>query len=435
MRSLIVLSAVTTMTLLLAACSGSAPDAPANPASAAAATSAGDTRGGEAFARQLQQKLSDAKPGDVITIPAGNYHFRRGLALRTDGVTIRGAGMDKTILSFKGMVSGPQGLLVNANDFTIEDLSIEDTMGDALKVKQGKNIIIRRVRVAWTNGPDSGNGAYGLYPIRTTNLLVEDSVATGASDSGIYVGQSKNIVVRNNKVTENVAGIEIENSVDADVYGNTATNNTGGILVFNMPNIMQLGKNVRVFKNKVYKNNLANFGAAGTPVASVPAGSGIVINSNDDVEIFDNDVADNNTANVIVSSYYSTNYDNDVGVNPDYNPFPKAIYIHDNRFSGGGTAPDTDQFKQLKMAMFGEDGHFPDVFWDGFYDTDDVGKDGLPPPADRICVPDPDVGVIDADAPNGFKHPNTDDERFRCKLDPLPPVKLDLAGMGAGRDE
>ena len=71
----------------------------------------------------------------------------------------------------------------------------------------------------------------------------------GASDAGIYVGQSRNIVVRRNQVEFNVAGIEIENSTDADVYDNMATNNTGGILVFNLPGPpVQDGRRTRVLR-------------------------------------------------------------------------------------------------------------------------------------------------------------------------------------------
>ena len=83
------------------------------------------------FETQLQLRLLQAQPGDIIEIPAGTYALYRGLSLSVDGVTIRGAGMDKTILSFKEQVSGAEGLLVTANDFTIEDLAIEDAKGDA----------------------------------------------------------------------------------------------------------------------------------------------------------------------------------------------------------------------------------------------------------------------------------------------------------------
>ena len=191
---------------------------------------------------------------------------------------------------------------MTASNFTIEDIAIEDTVGDAIKVNEGDNIVFRNVRTEWTNGPDTKNGAYGLYPVQTTNVLIEGCVAIAAADAGIYVGQSKNVIVRNSRAEYNVAGIEIENTQHADVYNNVAVNNTGGILVFNMPNLTQYGSDVRVYENEVYENNTRNFGHKGTPVAAVPAGSGIVINSHDRIEIFNNNIRDNNTANIIILS-------------------------------------------------------------------------------------------------------------------------------------
>jgi parallel beta-helix repeat protein len=400
---------VIAITLLLGACGGKEP--------------AQQSQGDASFESKLQEQLLDAKPGSVIDIPAGHFHLQRGLSLRTDGVTIRGAGMDKTVLSFKGQVSGPEGLLVNANDFTIENLAIEDTKGDALKINQGRNITIHGVRIEWTAGPQTTNGAYGLYPVKTQNVLVEDSTVIGASDAGIYVGQSNNIVVRRNHAERNVAGIEIENSVNADVYENTATKNTGGILVFNMPNLSQAGHASRVFKNKVFDNNTDNFAAKGAAVASVPAGSGVVVNSNDRVEIFDNDIADNQTANIIISSYFSTNYYNKAGVAPEYNPYPKGIFIYDNRFKGGGDSPDGLKLKTLKSAVYGINGRFPDVLWDGYVDTKTL-VDGLPPANDRLCVQNGNVGVLNADGPHDYKTPSTDTKPYQCTLPKLPPVTL-----------
>jgi len=374
------------------------------------------------FEARLQEQLLDAKPGSVIDIPAGHYALKRGLSLRTDGVTIRGAGMDKTVLSFKGQVVGPEGLLVNASDFTIENLAIEDTKGDALKINQGKNITIHGVRIEWTDGPKTTNGAYGLYPVKTQNVLIEDSVVIGASDAGIYVGQSHNIIVRRNRAENNVAGIEVENSVNADVYENTTTKNTGGILVFNMPNLSLHGEATRVFRNKVFANDTDNFAAKGAAVASVPAGSGVVVNSNDKVEIFDNDIADNKTANIIIASYFSTNYYNTRGVAADYNPYPKGIFVYGNRLKGGGDSPDGIKLKTLKTAMYGLTGSFPDVLWDGYVDPRDL-VDGLPPAADRICIQDVN-GVLSADGPHDYKNPSKDMKPFECTLPKLPPVVL-----------
>ena len=386
----------------------------------------GDLPVDTAFAKKLQEQLLDAKPGSVIEIPAGHYHLDRGLSLRVNGVTIRGTGMEQTILSFRDQVAGPEGLLAQASDFTIEGLTIEDTKGDALKINSGENITIRGVRVRWTDGPKTTNGAYGLYPVKTKNVLIEDSQSFGAADAGIYVGQSRNVIVRGCRAEQNVAGIEIENTIDADVHDNVATGNTGGILVFNMPNLSQPGHSTRVFHNKVDANNLGNFGAKGTAVASVPAGSGVVINSNSLVEVFDNDVTANATANVIVSSYFSTGYFNTKGVQPNYDPYPRGIHVHDNRFSGGGDSPDGMDLKVLKTAMFGLNGRFPDVLWDGYADTARAGV-----PEERICVDATASGVLNADGPHKYKDPRVVSDAVRCKLAPLSPVTLTPAGAAS----
>ncbi|WP_454829081.1 parallel beta-helix domain-containing protein [Pseudoxanthomonas wuyuanensis] len=367
------------------------------------------------FARTLHERLLDAKPGEVIEIPAGRFSFDRSLTLRADGVTLRGAGMDKSILSFKGQKAGAEGLLVNGDDFTIEHLTIEDSRGDGLKISESENVTIRGVKVQWTGGPSTKNGAYGLYPVLTRNVLIEDSVAIGASDAGIYVGQSDGVIVRRSRAELNVAGIEIENTINADVYDNIATRNTGGILVFNMPGLSQQGGNIRVFDNQVFENNTDNFGAKGTPVASVPAGSGIVVNSNDDIEIFNNRIADNATANIIISSVYSTGY-KDSSKSETFDPYPERIHVHGNQLSGGGDSPDGLDLKALKVAMYGLRGRFPDVLWDGYLDKKKAG-------GPQICLRDVS-GVTNADGPGGYKNPGKDARAFDCGLPPLPAVDL-----------
>ena len=221
------------------------------------------------FEESFQIQLIEAQPGDVIEVPAGTHNFTRSLSLTVPGVTIRGAGMHESILSFANQAQGAEGLLVTADDFVIEDLAIEDTVGDALKVNESTNVTIRRVRTEWTNGPDSENGAYGIYPVQSRNILIDGSVAIGAADAGIYVGQSTQIVVRNSRAEYNVAGIEIENSTFADVYDNVATNNTGGVLVFDLPNLeVQGGQATRVFSNQIYRNNTENFAPEGAIVGN-----------------------------------------------------------------------------------------------------------------------------------------------------------------------
>jgi len=376
--------------------------------------------------KHIQTQFLNARSGDVITIPAGRFEMTRGLSLTVDGVTIRGAGIDKTVLDFKNQISGAEGLLVTASDFVIEDLAIEDAKGDALKINEGKNIVIRRVRTEWTNGPATTNGAYGIYPVQTENTLIEGAVAIGASDAGIYVGQSRNVVVRNSRAEYNVAGIEIENTTDADVYNNVATNNTGGVLVFNMPNLAMEGKNTRVFKNQIYNNNTANFALAGGAVAGVPAGTGISVNSNDSVEIFDNNLMDNQTAHIIISSVFSTNYSTRDSATA-FDPYPETISIHDNHYTGGGNQPDTEYLPQLKNAAFGEDGSFPHVIWDGYVNESKLA-DGVLMPEYQICIYNEESSaVFNVDAPHQFASPGQELSEHECQHAPLPPVELSLA--------
>ena len=174
---------------------------------------------------KIQEALILLQPGDSLTLQEGIYQFEDGLSLDVDNVTIKGEGQGKTILSFKDQVSGAQGLLVTSDGVILKDFAIEDAKGDALKVIGANGIYMINIRTEWTGGPKSTNGAYGLYPVESKNVLIDGCVAIGASDAGIYVGQSENIIVRNSRAHYNVAGIEIENSYYADVYDNLASHN------------------------------------------------------------------------------------------------------------------------------------------------------------------------------------------------------------------
>lgn len=368
----------------------------------------------EAYQDILQLALLDAKPGDVITIPAGTHTLDRGLSLTADGVTIRGEGMDASILSFKGQIAGAEGLLVTGDNVLLENFAVEDAKGDAIKISDTDGVTIRGVRVEWTGEAKTENGAYGLYPVQTTNVLIEDVVAIGASDAGIYVGQSRGVIVRNSRAERNVAGIEIENTQDADVYGNLTTDNTGGILVFNMPGLTQPGGRVRIYDNDVYENDRGNFGHPGTPVASIPAGSGVVVNSHDDVEIFENRIRDNRTANIIIASVYSSNFA-DSSFSDTFDPYPDRIHVHSNELSGGGDKPDGMELKAAKTVKFGLTGRFPHVLWDGYVRGDEDPK---------ICIEEPNAEVFNADLPNASKNMRVDMDLHRCTLPRLAKVTL-----------
>jgi parallel beta-helix repeat protein len=306
---------------------------------------------------RLQEALIVAEPGDVVQLGEGRFTLTDGLSLATDRVTVRGAGMQRTILDFSGQLGAGEGLLVTSDDVVLRDFAVENTRGDGIKSHNADRIIYYRLRVEWTAGPRTTNGAYGIYPVESEHVLVDGVIVRGASDAGIYVGQSRHVVVRESVAVENVAGIEIENCYNADVHDNVASQNTGGILVFDLPGLPQQGgHSVRIFNNVVINNMTRNFAPAGNIVASVPAGTGVIIMANRDVEIFDNVFDGNGTSDIMITGYrYGA-------APPGYQPLPQRIRAMENLHGRAGFQPDLPGGAQM-AAAFG--GSLPPVLWDG----------------------------------------------------------------------
>ena len=371
----------------------------------------------------IQEALILAEPGDIIRLTAGTYNLQDSLSLDVAGVQIEGEGMDQTILNFSDQQTGAQGLSVTSNNVTLQDFSIQNAKGDAIKVKGVTNIKFLRVKTEWTNGPSPENGAYGLYPVESINVLIDGCVAIGASDAGIYVGQSKNIIVRNSKAEYNVAGIEIENSYYADVFNNVATNNTGGILVFDLPGLPQQGgHHVRVFNNRSVGNNTDNFAPEGNIVGEIPRGTGIIIQANSDVEVFNNEIGDNDTVNIAVVTYSSETDDQ------AYYPHPKSIQIHGNEFGPTGYNPDTSKGELAQILFELSGGNMPDIFWDGLVPMSQLifGQ----PEDEKMIISNNGDATLLAIKPIGYMLPFLepailDIDEFDGEISPLEKVKFD----------
>ncbi len=300
---------------------------------------------------RLQAALIDARPGDTVRLAAGRFELTDGLSLDVANVTVKGAGEGKTILDFKGQMAAGEGLMITSNGVTVRDLTVVDAKGDAIKAKGVDQISFLHLSVDWSGPPKAGNGAYGVYPVSSTNVLIDGVTVRGASDAGIYVGQSKNIVVKNSVAHFNVAGIEIENSMNADVHDNLSTHNAGGILVFDLPNLPQQGGHShRVFHNKIVDNDTQNFAPKGNIVASVPTGTGVMVMANHDVHVFDNAISGNATAAIILAGYKLQIRD------AKYEPLPTDIVIRGNQLGRNGWAPEIEGMTGMAL---------PPILWDG----------------------------------------------------------------------
>ncbi|WKK76162.2 parallel beta-helix domain-containing protein [Marivirga salinae] len=379
--------------------------------------------------KDLQTALIMASDGDTINIPEGYFKFSKSLLLdEKSNIVFKGAGIDKTILSFKNQEEGAEGLkIADCKNILLEDFTIEDAAGDNIKVTDTDGITFRRVKAQWTGKVSEKNGAYALYPVLCKNVLIENCIAIGSSDAGIYVGQSDSVIIRNNEAYQNVAGIESENSNFVEIYGNKAINNTGGILVFDLPGLTQYGENIKVYDNEVRENNHRNFAPAGNIVGVVPPGTGIMILATRNVDIYENEIIDNRSAGLAIVSYelvaaiseeetseadaeqdgsaqrVNSNYDLD----ENYNPYPSDIKIRQNTISNSKWFA-TFQHDFGKLFNFTYPFNPPDIVFDGFMAE---GKT----PSEILCIDQKDVHFVNLDAPNDLENMNENMEGFVCK--------------------
>jgi len=319
--------------------------------------------------KKLQTQFILAEPGDTITIPKGLHSIRGTLSIEgKSDLVIRGQSMDQSILSFSNQDEGAQGIsITNSINITLEGFTVQDTKGDAIKIQYTDGIVFRHVKAEWTGGPKETNGAYGLYPVQCQNVLIENSISIGASDAGIYVGQSNDIVVRYNTAYDNVAGIEIENSNNAEVYENHSYHNTGGILIFDLPDLVQKkGGNVRVFNNLIESNNLFNFAPPGNIVGKVIPGTGILILACSNVHVYQNTIRNNKSVGTGVVSYFMTE---ETIKDSLYNPYTADVHIYNNTFDRWVGWPELGyDIGKLLAVKYGR--NTPDIIYDGMQDPE-----------------------------------------------------------------
>jgi parallel beta-helix repeat protein len=393
---------------------------------------------GDDFQFRLQAALIAAPSGSVVLLPEGRFLLNDELTISRPFLTVRGRGAGKTILDFKGQADGAQGIFSTGNGTTIEDLSVLNTAGDGIKVTGADGVVLRNLKVGWEGTPRTENGGYAVYPVNTTNVLIEGCEVFGASDSGIYVGQSKDVVVRFNRAERNVAGIEIENTQNADVYENVATHNSAGILVFDLPNLnLRKGGRTSVFHNESVDNNQPNFAPRGNIVGAIPKGLGVMILATSAVEVFENKIQDNGFAGVVVANYNVTEIPI---LDPKYDPTPKGVYIHDNLIERrpGFSLEFGNTFSLISGWLFSL--RRPDILVDGILDGTYSGS--LPADADRICLvrnltssgAEASFGNMHLDSGRLLKGPATRDaSAHRCGLHALPRVSLHAPVFDAGK--
>ncbi len=283
----------------------------------------------------IQAAVDQALPGDTVRVMPGLYQGT--VLVEIDSLILEGVvdGAQRATLDGEGQEAN--GVLAISDYFTISGLRVINYTSNGVTTQGVTGPIFRDLILENT-------GEYSIFPILSSDILIENNVASGVNDTAYYVGQSRGIIVRNNEAFGSVSGIEIENSVDALVENNYTHDNTAGILVFILPGKTATeGSNTRIVNNRIENNNPPNFSRPEMTVNIVPDGTGVFIMSADTTEVTGNTFTGNKSFAVAIVAI--SDFPEFFGTPPggwDIPVRPEGNWIHDNIYTNNGYDADPE---------------------------------------------------------------------------------------------
>ena len=153
---------------------------------------------------ELRNQAYDAAAGTTIMVEAGVYDMQDSVYIVNDGIALRGetGDRDDVILDFGGMESGHFGILVDADDVTIADLTIRDAHDHGVSIQGSDrprlyNLHIQDIRDQLVKvNPDGDGSEDGLL---ACSRLEYTTSAPDSYTNGISAHRAHRWVVRDNE--------------------------------------------------------------------------------------------------------------------------------------------------------------------------------------------------------------------------------------------
>ena len=245
----------------------------------------------------IQAMVDAAGSGAVIKIEPGIYN--EDITVNKPGIKLIGTSKKGQDVIIQNPGGEENGITVtdNGDGFELINVTVKNFKENGVYLSHVDHFLLSHVTAI-------NNGEYGLFPVFCSNGVIDRCTATGHTDTGIYVGQSTNVIVNSSEAYANVNGIEIENCTNIEVLKNNSHNNAAGILVVLLPGLtIKTSSNITVTKNDIHDNNHVNFAVPGGGFeAFVPSGSGILIVGTDQTTVSDNKVSGNNFTGIATVS-------------------------------------------------------------------------------------------------------------------------------------